>query len=336
MVYVLLIFPSNKINIGIKTMTINILITANVFHNSLPRLNEGADLFNYYLSRLQHREDIKWYISSVDYDSIQYFWDNFGDYNQAEYREAYLGMMSILKQCEVTPSICEEARLNQFYSVSDSIRLACAIDRNVDAIVTYEPHHFVRDREEEQLAQDNNHFILRISSEQADLDELEIERFMSIKIFSPRSFLLHFDQDLRGQNQYENSKFFNLFQFRVELDSQSEHDQELNLVNVTLFIPSQNKTLEGSSEGRTPIDALQKAIHYAISDYLQLSNYKMTQFQVYDSPQLNGADGQIEVFVGLDCEQGSFSATARSSNFIRAAGESYINIINQIMNLILN
>ncbi|MEO1347428.1 MAG: hypothetical protein AAFW84_01305 [Cyanobacteria bacterium J06635_15] len=172
-----------------------VLVTANVFQNCLPKLKQDVAL-NIALLDGFLRHPIRWYVSEVDYQMIELYWRLFGD---PSCESAYLGMFKQVQFCMVNAAIQAEARHHPMSSVSDSIRLACAIDRQVDALVTWEPDHFTRNPEDHDQVSEHGFFDYHLSSEvfseDADLEtvvklddsEATAEK-PCIRIFSVRAF----------------------------------------------------------------------------------------------------------------------------------------------------
>lgn len=296
------------------------LITANVFHNSLSSLNPDAELYLEYLGRLRF-QPITWYMSLLDYCSIMCFWEMFNSSNDLACQEIYLGMQSILRLCKVDEYIQEEARLHRMYSVSEAVRLACAIDRSVDAIVTWEPHHFARSKDDENQVKRDGYFMLKLKSEYAEYPSCKA---FEIGVFSVRAFLLQIDQSacvLSGSAKYDG---FYIERVYVNGGDDYEHSESRVIIR-----HSAGRVLEDVAIGISPIDALQKAIDKCVNRCFHLPARRISRFHVRDAP-IYGAGAPVEVVIGVECGENSFEACATRTSVYRAASDAYIKIINSI------
>ena len=172
------------------TRSSSVLVTANVFQNCLPGLRRNVGLSITLLNRF-NQQPIRWYISEIDYETLLLYWYYFGEFD-SPCAAAYLGMLQRVHPCVIDSRIQVEAQEHPMRSVSDSVRLACAIDRQVDALVTWEPHHFAKSHEHRVQLEEQGFFDYQLTPEMADMfgpenfgSENDIS---SLQIFSVNAF----------------------------------------------------------------------------------------------------------------------------------------------------
>jgi hypothetical protein len=142
------------------------LVTLNVFQNSLRHCEDpNWQCYTNLLSRLSSKP-VTWYMTESDYYSACSYFNQFGGEVHEICQRAYTNMLSRVRICPVDDLIRREAGCYPF-SLADCIRLEFSVEHCLDAIVTYEPHHFARP-EELWYLQLFGYFPYRITSADAD------------------------------------------------------------------------------------------------------------------------------------------------------------------------
>lgn len=162
------------------------LVTLNVFQNSLRDYDDPS--WWYYtdlLSRLLSKP-VRWYMTKPDYDNAWSYFDQFGQKLCEMSERAYLNMLNRVQVCLIDEGIIQDAGRNYQFSLWDCIRLECAVNYALDAIVTYEPHHFCL--EDALTLQIKGYFPFRIPTECVDTGYVFDHKVM---VFSVTSFLLY-------------------------------------------------------------------------------------------------------------------------------------------------
>lgn len=300
------------------------LVTANVFHNALSQWDPWWT--HYYTEMLCRLSEIavNWYISELDFDLAFTFWDVYQLGGNQACREAYLSMLEKLQRrtCKINQTILEEASNHQTANFFDAIRLACAVDRTVDVIVTWEPHQFAQTLEDHYRIHVDGYFYRAIPTEPGEPDHPET---YTMGIFSVRAFLIHLDHlnqtNFSAQNHPPG---FSLEDFQVH-SSASQHSE----ATVILLDPAASQ-LQATAAGSTAFDAIQRAIDQAIDSYCTLPPRSLNRFFVPASSRLQGADSPVEVVLGVECDGFTFEASASHNSMLQAAAEAYIKAINSI------
>jgi LeuA allosteric (dimerisation) domain len=298
------------------------LLTANVFQNALA--NRGA-AWGYYPLQLRKLSllPIYWYMTALDYALAVAFWEICKSVGSPECQVSYLMMLQKVKVCPIDEQILDEAEIYPI-NFCDALRLACARERNLDAIVTWEPHHFAHRVEEHNQVQLNGYLKQRIRTEES---ETRTHLDWAINIYSVRAFLLNWELSKieKRRSQYaQKLQVFQMLEFHCTSNSEGHNDASL-----TLCSPA-GQIVKGFAIGNSPIDALQRAIDCAIEQYILLPKRYLTHFYLPPST-LFGADALVEVVIGVECDRNSFEESASSGNMFQAAAEAYIRVINKIL-----
>jgi predicted nucleic acid-binding protein len=301
------------------------LVTANVFQNALAHRSVSRDYYANLLQRLS-AQPITWYMTEFDYALAIAFWDTFRLGSDLLCEAAYLGMLRRIRcKCPIDSDILEGSSRYQI-NFCDALRVACARDRFLDYIVTWEPHQFASNSEQHRQVQMNECFQLPIRIEDADLGEMVTQR---IDVYSVRAFLLDLQQDQTEDDELEERRL------QRTRRSQCFHLQTFNLVTgdrnqvAVMLCDAMGRCLCGSASGNSPVDALQKAIDQAVSQAVQLPVRYLSRWFVPPAT-LFGADSPVEVVVGVECEGFSYEESAAHSNVFQAAAEAYVQVINCI------
>ncbi|MGI0488273.1 alpha-isopropylmalate synthase regulatory domain-containing protein [Pantanalinema rosaneae CENA516] len=294
------------------------LVTANVFQNVLARHDPRCEYHIDLLRRLALRS-VKWYMTEIDWRMAHNCWTLFGVEVDQVCAAAYMGMLNLIQPCRLDQQIQE---LSGSYQINfyDALRLACAIDRNVDVIVTQEPHQFAQTIEEHYRVQRDGYVYVSIPSYDAETDDL-IE--MQIGVFAVGAFLLSLDELAQDrQPKPQGFQYFRLEQFEFL----TRHDA--NAATLTLRDPV-GQLLTMTANGNSPLDAIQAAIDQIVDQCYPIPLRRIIRFLV--TPEtLVGADSPVEVVVGVECDELRFEKSARSGNWNRAAADAYIKVINSI------
>ncbi|MBF2029969.1 MAG: hypothetical protein IGS48_24990 [Oscillatoriales cyanobacterium C42_A2020_001] len=301
------------------------LVTANVFQNALANRSVSRGYYANLLQRLS-AQPVTWYMTEFDYALAIAFWDTFRLGGDAICQSAYVEMLHRIRhKCPIDSDILEGSNRYRI-NFCDALRIACARDRFLDCIVTWEPHQFARNAEEHNQVQINEYFQLPIRIEDAESQEMVT---LKIGIFSVRAFLLQLQQDQLEENEIEERRLlrsrrlqrFRLMNFYLQTG-------EGNEVSVTLC-DKVGRGLQGTAIGNSPVDALQKAIDQAVDQCIPLPTRYLSRWSVPPAT-LFGADSPVEVVVGVECEGISYEESASHSNVFQAAAEAYVQIINRI------
>jgi hypothetical protein len=169
------------------SLTLNsVLVTANVLQNLLAQNPESCLLYVDLLRRLAE-QSVGLYMSSLDWDLAVGLPKMYRIRSDRACQAAYDDIQKVIKICHVDESVLEYAREFRMIDRYDAIRLACASNHNIDAIVTWEPYQFVRDNNEHRSLRENRYFDINLRSVMAD--DLSAA-FQSIRVFSVNTFLL--------------------------------------------------------------------------------------------------------------------------------------------------
>ncbi|UIE37040.1 alpha-isopropylmalate synthase regulatory domain-containing protein [Leptodesmis sichuanensis] len=299
------------------------LVTANVFQNALANRDACWPYYAELLRRLA-AQPITWYMTSFDYALAITFWSisKLGSRLAGDpaCQEAYQDMLRRVRVCPIDEDIVEGA--NKYHiNFCDALRVACARDRFVDCIVTWEPHQFARSREEHNQVQLNECFTFPIRVEDGESGEMI---YLEIDIFSVRAFLLNLQQnELQERRRWRSRRSQRFYLEDFSLHTGSTHDAAITLRDLT------GRSLQGNATGNTPIDALQKAIDQAVDQQVEIPTRYLSRWFVPPAT-LFGADAPIEVVIGVECAGSSYETGASHSNVLQAAAEAYIQVINRI------
>jgi hypothetical protein len=229
-------------------------------------------------------------------------------------------MLRRVRVCPIDEDIVEGA--NRYHiNFCDALRVACARDRFVNCIVTWEPHQFARTTEEHNQVQLNECFNFPIWVEDGESGEMIR---LEIGIFSVRAFLLNLQQNDLGERRLWRSRRSQRFYLEeFFLQTGRLHEAAITLRDLT------GRSLQGRAIGNSPIDALQKTIDQAVDQQVQLPNRHLSRWFVPPAT-LFSADAPIEVVIGVECAGSSYEEGASHSNVFQAAAEAYIKVINRI------
>lgn len=296
------------------------LITANVFQNGLSRRDHCRRLYTELLRRLSTQR-IDWYMTALDVDLAFTLWDVYQLGGDEAYYAAYAAMVNQIKTCSVTQSILEEASHHQinFY---DAIRLACALDRHLEMIVTWEPNQFAHTMEDHYRILSDGYFHINKPTQALDPQDTEPTE-QTITVYSVPAFLLHLGR-LDREGHPQAGKGFCLVKI------QSIDDDENTQATAILLNP-QGQQFQATAQGNTPFDALQQAIDQAVDQFVRIPPRRLSRFFVPAST-LQGADAPVEAVIRVECGGLNFEQSASNNNVMRAAAEAYIKVINEICN----
>ena len=296
------------------------LVTPNVFHNVLLGEDLDCELYRTMLERLLSRS-IQWYMTKPDYYWAFFFWDLFSSRLDRQLQDRYFDFRSSVRVCQVTPTVLEEVTQHRLLNFADALRLSCAIDRNLDAIVTWEPHHFTRTRAESEFLQRSGYFILKIESEEIDSQQ---SSFLETGIFSPSSlltYLYRFHSPPSHRRQY----------FTVDKIQISGGDEDSATTAWIALRDWEGRRLEATASGMSPLAALQTAIDFCVDNAVRLPKREIYSM-VCPAKLMCHADAPVEAIVRVRSGGIPFEASATNSSILRAASEAYIETINSMCN----
>lgn len=159
------------------------LLTPNVFQNCHSALRNDYAEISMLLRQILASDGINFYMTDYDKALVDIFVNHFGLYrNQDIYRFLIDRVKSIKTDCE---SIKDEAKLYCTLNSIDAVRMASAIDRQLDAVITWEPHHFVIGDAAYRKLQERQYFDFELYSPS---DQVECEELSVITVYSVRSF----------------------------------------------------------------------------------------------------------------------------------------------------
>ncbi len=299
------------------------LVTANVFQNALANRDSCWPYYAELLRRLA-AQPISWYMTSFDHALAMTFWSisKLGSRlaGDSACQEAYQAMLRRVRVCPIDEDIVEGANRYRI-NFCDALRVACARDRFVDCIVTWEPHQFARMREEHNQVQLNECFTFSIRVEDGESGEMI---YIGMDIFSVRAFLLNLQQnELQERRRWRSRRSHRFYLEDFSLQTGSTHEAIITLHDLT------GRSLEGSATGNSPIDALQKAIDQAVDRHIQIPNRYLSRWFVPPAT-LFSADAPGEVVIGVECNGFTYEEGFSHSNVFQAAAEAYIRVINRI------
>jgi hypothetical protein len=303
---------------------ISALLTANVFQNGLSRHEESWRLYTHLLQQLSSESInawVQWYISQLDYDLAFSLWDLYPLGGTSDCREACQTMQNLVQICAIDERIVEDSgcyRLN-FY---DSIRLACAMDHNLDAIVTWEPRQFILHDQELDELQENGYFDLCLES---CLAEDEAIAHHSIRIFSVSAFFLHL-QHLRQEPFWEDKHLGRFSLEKLKIDTNDEGNEARATVAVR---NPKNEILHVTAQCSTPCGALYRAIDTCVDQFVVLPRRRLIRMTIPET-LIEGIDAPIEVRISVECDHHIFRASASNPNLLWALGNAYMDALNEI------
>ncbi|WP_206754562.1 alpha-isopropylmalate synthase regulatory domain-containing protein [Leptolyngbya sp. FACHB-36] len=293
------------------------LITLNVFQNSLAKQDPR---WRYYVALLRRLscQPVLWYMTAIDYCLAWIFWTVF-ELEDELCQEAYLGMLRQVTPCPIDQHIWDESGYHPI-NFCDALRLACAIDRNVDAIVTWEPDQFAQTADEHQHVQSHRYFYKPMVAEGLEPDETLMLR---LGVFSVAAFLLNFSGT--GRRRFLRSRWLQCFRLEALQFgcSGSEHQASITLCDPT------GEYLTVNASGDSPFDAIQQAIDQVVDRYFEIPARQLSRFYVPQTPIL-GANATVEVVICIECGDQSIQKSASHSNMLRAAAEAYVKVINDL------
>lgn len=298
------------------------LLGANVFQNVFRGvLAKQTPLQEYYVDLIRRlaSRPVEWYMTVYDYNLARSFLELFILRKNDAYQEAYLDLLRLVKICPIDEYILEEAGYHQSLNFCDAFRLACAMDRNLDAIVTWEPEMFVRTFNEHHQFERNGFFKINLPTQ--TFEPINRYESRSISVFSVRAFLLNLDSELRSCHSPQPQHF------RLE-DMRFFYERE-NQAYVILRGP-EGMCLEAVAQGNSPFDAIQKAIDQAVEQCLPAMPPRYISYFFIPLATLSGADSPIEVVLQVECAGQSFQESASHSSVLRAATDAYVRVINRI------
>ncbi|NJO48703.1 MAG: hypothetical protein HC840_03575 [Leptolyngbyaceae cyanobacterium RM2_2_4] len=295
---------------------ITALITANVFQNGLSRCEESWRYYTVLLRRLAAKP-VDWYISDLDFDLAFVLWHLYQFGGDQACRAAYEEMMQILRICKINESILENSK---FYRLNfyDSLRLACSVDCCVDAIVTWEPNQFATSDRERSSIREKGYFYRNFNAEMAD-DQTRTTH--SIGVFSVDAFLLHLHELETTTSSIRKAPSV--------LQIESLEVQITRSIKATVTLQTfEGRQFRETTHGRTPCDALYKAIDRCVDRHIQLPERNLVYFSMPDT--IGGADAVVEVCIRVECGDAQFEASATNDNVLWAFGDAYVAAINSI------
>lgn len=298
------------------------LVTANVFQNVFKCAPAEQDTYQDYYADLFRRlasAPVAWYMTAIDHHLAQTFWDIFRLRGPTTYQRAYYELLQRVKICSIDELILEESHYYYQLNFCDALRLACAVDHNLDGIVTWEPQLFVRTIEEQYQCESNCYFYINIPTESADPnDHPEFE----IGVFSVGTFLMNLDR--HGNLCLSQSRRLQYFRLeRLNLVCEDEHEAYVVLRDL------RDERLEATARGSSPFDAIQKAVDHAVEQRFPIIPPRYLSRFFVPQATLFGADAPVEVVIRVECAGRSFQASASHSNVCWAATDAYIKAINR-------
>lgn len=298
------------------------LLGANVFQNVFKGvLARKTPLQEYYVDLIRRlaARPVEWHMTVYDYNLACSFLELFRLKRNDAYKAAYLDLLQLVKVCPIDEYILEETGYHQRLNFCDALRLACAIDRNLDAIVTWEPEMFVRTFNERHQFESNGHFSINLPTQSCEFAHKYESK--NIAIFSVRAFLLNLDRRLRSRCLTQTQ------QFRLEdvwFCCGSENRA------CVILCDSIGRRLEAMAHGNSPIDAIQKAVDQVVEQCLPAIPPRHISYFFIPQATLSGADSPIEVVLQVECAGRSFQESSSHSSILRAATDAYIKVINRI------
>ena len=303
---------------NLPTVLCTALVTANVFQNVLARHDPRCEYYTNLLRRLASRP-VQWHTTYFDWNLALAFWEQFkvAGANEA-CKDAYWGLLNQVKACPFDQSIWELSGELQIGNFCDALRLATAIDQAVDVIVTQEPQQFARTVVDAYRAQVDGYFYITLPTICADTGR-EVNHH--IGVFSVGAFLLNLDNIGRlPLVQVPRSQIFQLESLQMTVSDESE---------ATILLKGCTDEITVTARGRTPFEAIQRAIDQAVDEWYDIPLRQLVRFWIRPSI-LTGADSPVEMVVGVECGDLNFESSACSGNSIRAAADAYVKVINSI------
>jgi len=252
------------------------------------------------------------------------FWELFGGEAGVDEacQDAYWGLLNQVKACPFDRSIWELSGELEIGNFCDALRLATAIDQGMDVIVTQEPQQFARSIVDIYRAQADGYFYITLPTVCADTGD-EVNHY--IGVFSVGAFLLNLDNIGRQPlaMQLPRSQAFQIESLQMTVGDESE---------VTILLKGCTDEIDEitvTAAGRTPFEAIQRAIDHAVDKWYDMPIRQLVRFWSRPST-LTGADSPVEIVVGVECGDFDFESSACSGNFIRAAADAYVKVINLI------
>lgn len=297
------------------------LITANVFQNCLSKQDACWTYYTDLLRRLSN-EPIQWYMTEWDYDLAVKFWNIFRLRMDDACQRVYYHLLQQVKSCPIAHDILEVAEDYSQINFCDALRLACAVDHNLETIATWEPHQFAQTFQEHNEVQTHRFFHKNIPTTCAETGDT---LYLRVGVFAVDVFLLNLNRLHRLQTfRRHQSQCFSLESFNLRSGDRT-------VVSVRLC-EAGGQLLQSTAEGSTPMVALQRAIDAAVDQSCRSFQLPPRQIVRFFIPPgiIAGADASVEVVIGVECGGSSFESSASNPNLFRAAAEAYVEVINRI------
>ncbi len=296
----------------------HILVTLNVFQNSL---TSHDPCWRYYANLLRSlsSRSVTWYMTKTDFEGARSYFVEFGAEIDETCQEVYLSLLSRVQVCHIDDRILEEAALYGL-NFPDRIRLACAIDYNLEGIVTYEPQQFALTVEDVYRLQLDGYFPVCMISECLDAGFCVEKR---LHIFSVASFLINLDEtSIHLPYQLQSSEVFQLKEFHIICEN------EISEAAITLQVLD-NLRLEATAIGKTPFEAIQLAIDSIVNHCVEMPARRLSSYSIPPAT-LSGAEAPVAVVICIECAGLYFEKSACSGNSIKAAANAYVKVVNAI------
>ena len=297
------------------------LVALNVVQNCLISHDPCWQYFANLLRSLLARP-VCFYITEYDLKTAQHY---FNYVIQSGYpvdevcQEVYLGLLDRVKVCPVDRSIWEESAHHRLI-LADRIRLACALDYNLDAIVTYEPQSFALTPEHLYNFQINGYYAV---ADKTECGETGDHLLRTVEIFSVTSFLIYLDRVTNNKPLLKQSyESFCIQDFQLCCENAVSH-ATITLMN------SIGVVLRASAIRSAPMDAIQTAIDQMVNQCVEMPVRHLIRYAI-PLASLCNAESPVNVVICIECNGTYFEHSACSVNSIRAAADAYTKAINEI------
>jgi hypothetical protein len=301
-----------------------VLITANVFQNGLSKSESDDYLRKLALLANLPVSEYKFYISAIDHRLAFFIPEYYGLNKSQPYNDICEQIKQRLLIIDIDKFVREEAKAFSNLNYFDAIRLACALQPclDINKIVTYELHQFVRYQEEMFEARKQGFFDY----------EYEAEDLESGQILSQIIRVHDFEQFVQQiNNPVDCAEFQGRFGIgNLEIQSTDRDSPTFLETRVSVDIYTLEGQIEtGNALCRTPVETLYQAIDDGLSKLVNLPPRSLTYYWV--PGVIGNPASEVEVVIRVQCEDLTYETAARNVSIIRAFGDAYVKAVNYLV-----
>jgi hypothetical protein len=304
-----------------------VLITPNVFQNCHSGFRHDFADFARLLQEILDASNIRFYITQYDLDCLEIFNAHFELIRSKDLLALFRNRV-IPKR--IDECIADEARLYDTLSVCDALRIATAMQHQLDAVITWEPSHFVvSDLDRQQLDQ-CRYFDFVPAPDRYPLGDT-VGDIATVRLFSVRSFWSF----LQERGNISSFRTDSEIAFFVE-DVQIRYRQ--SLVGAPLY--EATVWLQHSQVGRhshtgthetDPVRAVKEAIDGAIAQHCSLPHLEIRDYALTDSNSLSALRSMSRVQVTVEWRHFEVTDSCSDVNPYKAIATCYCKLVNLVL-----